>query len=147
MSNSKLSVFLLNLRIGDGLPGGISCTLDLGVSPENNATQGRSVIFQAVNPITHVQSAVTGTYNYLCTNTSCHIMLVLNGFTENEGGSLKNFEARILLTDDWKTGTADYSFLNNGEWVAMTNQKVESVSDDGINDLGKLAETVKLANA
>ncbi|MFK7749066.1 MAG: DUF1842 domain-containing protein [Kordia sp.] len=140
MSNSVPNVFLLNLLIGESMAGAITCRMNLGVSPQTKTVQGRSVVFQAVNPPLHVESAVTGTYNYLCTNTSCHIMIIVNGYTENEKGSLKNFEARILLEDNWETGTANYSFLRDGEWVTMSNQVVRAMPNNEINDLGKLAE-------
>ncbi|MGH1383140.1 DUF1842 domain-containing protein [Kordia sp.] len=140
MSNSVPNVFLLNLLIGESMPGAITCTMNLGVTPKTRTVQGRSVVFQAVNPPLHVESAVTGKYNYLCTNTSCHIMIVVSGYTENERGSLKNFEARILLEDNWESGTANYSFLRDGEWVKMSNQKVRAIENSEINDLGKLAE-------
>ena len=140
MSNSIPNVFLLNLEIGDDLIGSITRTLDLGVSPINETVDGRSVVFQAINPVLHVQSIVTGTYNYLCTNTSCHIMITLTGYIDNGSSCLKNFEARILLEDDWKSGTANYSFLNDGKWTKVSNQKVKAVDTNGINDLGQLAK-------
>lgn len=147
MSNTQETYFLLNLRIGESLPGGITCTLNLGVSPSIKKVDGRSVVFQAINPPLHVQSIVAGNYNYFCTMNSCHIMIVLNGYQDTGEGCLKNFEARILLEDNWESGTATYSFLDGGEWTTISNQKVTAIENNGVNNLKKLAETVIAAEA
>ncbi|MEM6722205.1 MAG: DUF1842 domain-containing protein [Bacteroidota bacterium] len=139
MSKTPVSVFLLHLQIGEELAGGISCTMNLGVSTATKTVNGRSVVFQAVNPPLYVESIVTGKYNYLCTNVDCRIMIVLNGYAENANGTFKNFEARILLDEDWSSGVANYSFYVNGEWHEMNNQKVTATENIEINDLKQLA--------
>ena len=142
MSNLTPNVFLLNLRIGENMPGGITCTLNLGVSPRTQSVEGGSVVFQATNPVTLVKSLVTGEYNYLCTMDNCHIMIVLDGFSiKGENGNLKNFNARILLSDDWSKGTANYSYLKDGKWVKVKNQPVTAIGRDEINTVKELAET------
>ena len=147
MSNLKPDLFLLNLRIGNDLIGGITCHLDLGISPTNKMAQGRAEVFQATNPVLYVQSIVTGPYFYMCTMEDCHIRIDLIGYEDSENGSQKNFEATIVLTEDWKTGTANYSFSNNGDWTSLSDQKVQLAENSGILDHGKLADTVKLAEA
>ncbi len=46
MSNQIPNVFLLNLRIGENTPGGITCRLNLGVSPMTQNVEGVSVVFR-----------------------------------------------------------------------------------------------------
>lgn len=139
MSKTIANVFLVNLRIGEELAGGITCTMNLGVSPTTKTVNGRSVVFQAINPPLHVESIVTGKYNYLCTAVNCYIMIVLNGYTEDEKGAFKNFEAKILLEDDWSSGVANYSFYRDGDWYYMDNQKVVATDSLEISDLKQLA--------
>jgi hypothetical protein len=115
----------------------------LGVSTATQEVHGNSIVFQAVNPPLDVRSVIIGKYNYLCTNVNCHILIVVNGYTEDERGALKNFEARILLEDDWSEGVANYTFLKDGEWIEMSKQKVKAIDDFGVNNLKELAAAAK----
>ncbi len=67
-------------------------------------------------------------------------MIVLDGFSiKGENGNLKNFNARILLNDDWSKGTANYSYLEDGKWVKITDQPVALINHDEINTVEALA--------
>ncbi|WP_046759076.1 DUF1842 domain-containing protein [Kordia jejudonensis] len=144
MSSLMPEVFLVNLAIGNPSIGGIMCTVNLGVTPETKKANGRSVIFQSKNPPLLVESIVAGTYDYLCTNGKCFVMIHLKGYMGTEGSFGENFNASILLDDDWESGTANYSYLHQGEWEKKSNQPVKSTKIAGIDDLKKLAEIVRL---
>ena len=140
MSNSAPEVFLVNLRMGDeNLSGGINCTMNLRVTPSTKKVQGHSVVFQAINPPLLVDSIITGNYQYLCTNEKCRILIDVNGYYEEEDTCVKNFEARILLEDNWKEGVANYAFYHDGEWISLSNQQVKATESLEILDYGKLA--------
>jgi hypothetical protein len=144
MSNSAPEVFLVNLRIGDeNLSGGINCTMNLRVTPSTKKVQGYSLVSQAINPPLLVDSIITGNYQYLCTNEKCRILINLNGYYEDEDTCVKNFEARILLEDNWAEGVANYTFYHDGQWMSLSNQQVKAIKNLETHNHEELA---KVAN-
>ena len=48
----------------------------------------------------------------------------------------------MILEGDWKSGTATYSYLKDGEMITVKNQKVEAV-DLEANNFSELSEQVQ----
>lgn len=133
------SVFIANYLISDGSEGGISCTLNLFFDPFTSQVDGRSTITQPVPDMVPVKSSVSGHYQPVYTMDSKNTLVVLTGFSDSRG-ALVNLELRMVLNEGLKSGTANYSFLDQGEWVQVENQQVELIEDTRPYEINRLAD-------
>lgn len=134
--NDEVGLFLVKYEIGGNMPGAPLFSLSLGVNTPEKAVSGVGDITQAENPPLDIKTSLTGDYTYMCTMDSCSILVVATGFPmvkwPAHGGIgpvlLPNVHLRMVLSEDWKTGTANYSYQNSeGEWDEINNATVELI--------------------
>ena len=130
----KVGLFRVSYQIGEEMPGAPLLTLNLGVyTPEEKIT-GIVHITQATNPPLEFASNFDGHFTYMCTMKDCHILVTGEGYPMikwPKGGGigpviLPNFQLHMVLTEDWKSGTANYKYQDkDGKWHQVTNQPVK----------------------
>jgi len=140
----KLGLFVASYEIGGELMGAPVVRLNLSVNTPEEKINGHAYISQAINPPLNVISRVEGEYTYMCVMPqNCHILVTAQGYPEikwPKGAGpgpviLPNFELRMILTDDWQSGTANYKYMdNNGKWHQVTNAPVKYIPFNPIQE-------------
>ncbi|WP_137940227.1 DUF1842 domain-containing protein [Chitinivorax sp. B] len=121
---SSEGLFPVSYIIGTGLAGAKTLVLNLLVYPPQNTVRGTAAIEQAVNPPLQVHSDIWGNYTYLTVvpPQNSRILITAEG---NHGGpranSPVNFKLHLVLEHDWKSGVANYSYMDNGIWYEVEN--------------------------
>ena len=125
MSNQaqKTGLFLANYQIGESIPGGIIFQTHFVVDAVNKTVSGYGSITQATNPPLDIKTELKGDYTYMTVMPNqSHILITAQGypnfqFPKGAGIGpviLPNVELRMVLSSDWKTGTASYKYYING---------------------------------
>jgi hypothetical protein len=137
LEKTQVGLFLAKYQIGGEAPGAVTLNLSLAVNTPQESVHGRSEITQAVNPPVDVKSQVNGDYSYMCVMPdNCHILVVATGYPEVKwpphGGVgpvlLPNLHLRMVLSEDWETGTANYSFQDaSGKWIDVKQAPVRII--------------------
>jgi hypothetical protein len=128
----KTGLFIVSYTVGNEIPGAPLLNLDLMVNTPNKEINGAGSVTQAINPPLDVKSKISGDYSYMTVMpNSTHILLVLTGYPNikwPKGGGIgpvimPNLEVRLVLNDDWKSGTGNFTYTDNeGE-----KQEIEGV--------------------
>ncbi|MEZ9198322.1 DUF1842 domain-containing protein [Shewanella sp. 10N.286.54.B9] len=113
-------VFNVSYEITNHLQGGVSLHVDLHVAGKQVTGFGR--VFQATSKRVNVLSKLSGEWSYMCTMSSCNILVVLDGVDLN---GAENTKVRMSLADNWQTGAASFQYLFDGEWHDCEIAKVE----------------------
>jgi len=131
----KLGLFVASYEIGGEMPGAPTLYLNLSVYTPEEKINGHAHIFQATHPPLNLNSKVDGEYTYMCVMPkNCHILVTAQGYPEikwPKGAGLgpvilPNFELRMVLTENWKSGTANYKYQDNsGRWHEIKNAPVK----------------------
>lgn len=135
---SDVGLFIASYEIGTGLPGAPSFAVHLTVSTPAEHVTGQGRITQAVSPPVDVSTALDGDFTYMTVmpDTSS-ILVTLTGHpivNWPPGGGigpviLPNVQLRMVLTDDWSSGTANYKYLaDDGTWRTVSNVPVRITS-------------------
>ena len=104
------------------------------VNTPQELVNGIGHITQATNPPLNLNTQLQGTYTYMATMSSVNILVVLTGYPvanlPPNGGVgpvlMPNVQLRMVLSQDWKTGTANYKYVDNsGQWKEMDNVPVK----------------------
>lgn len=138
-------LFRASYLISNHLIGGVSFTIELIIDSKTNKVIGIGHIFQSVSPPMNVVSQLEGDYSYMCTMKSCDILVVADGVSSfhplihGVPQNYKNVSLRMSLNEDWKSGTATYKFLYNGEWVDSGYQRVDLIESSQLPSLDQLA--------
>lgn len=93
---------------------------------------------QATNPPLNIGTNLTGQYTYMCVMpNTCHILINATGtpivkWPQGGGGVgpalLPNTELRMVVTDDWKSGTANYKYIDiQGNWHDVKDAPVKII--------------------
>jgi hypothetical protein len=70
----------------------------------------------------HADTWGTFTYMALMPPSETRILVVLQGNTGGpESNSITTFRLHLVLDSDWQHGVANYSYLNDGRWVEISN--------------------------
>ncbi|MGH2720910.1 MAG: DUF1842 domain-containing protein [Actinomycetota bacterium] len=131
---SDVGLFVASYDIGTRAPGAPSFAVHLTVSTPAEHVTGQGRITQAVNPPVDVSTALDGDFTYmtLMPDTS-HILVTLTGHpivNWPPGGGigpviLPNVQLRMVLVEDWSSGTANYRDLtDDGTWRTVSNVPV-----------------------
>ena len=150
MENQEVTVFPVKYRISNNLQGGVSFNVNLFVDVYHKKVSGSGTIFQATNPPLNIPTALHGDYSYMATTASTNILIVAEGINPLIPivPGVPNAKLRIVLDSNWKTGTAYYSYLNEGQWIKVGPQRVEAVEISANDtDIEKLADTVNKEEA
>jgi hypothetical protein len=134
--NQSVGFFIASYQISEPKKVGAPVLhLQLGVSTPSETVTGHASITQATNPPVSCQSQVTGTFTYMTVmpNTT-HILVVCTGCQPTPGGGNVNFECRMVLSQDWKTGTCNYKYQDgHGNWHSIENCPVSFVNGNTLN--------------
>ena len=139
--SQPVGLFPVTYNIGAGLPGAPNFYLGLLVNTPDKVVSGAGRITQAVNPPVDVRTNVNGTYTYMATMKDVHILVVATGYPVVDwpphGGIgpvlLPNLHLRMVLAQDWASGTATYKYLNaSGEWIEVDNVPVKLVKPEAV---------------
>lgn len=138
MSETPVGLFPVNFAIGTGAAGAIAFRLSLLVNTPDKVVTGWGRISQAVNPPLDIRSNVHGTYTYMATMKDTHILVVATGYPvadcpPHTGTTLlPNLELRMVLTDDWASGTAFYKYRNGGPWIEVKDVPVKLIAAEPV---------------
>lgn len=105
------------------------------VNTPKETVHGVGHITQATNPPLDVETKLDGSFTYMAVMPdSTHILVTVTGYPIIQwppyGGIgpviPPNAELRMVLENDWKSGTANYKYIDdNGNWQAIDNAKVQ----------------------
>jgi len=132
-----IGLFPVHYEIGEIKPENPLLNLRLLVYPPAKKITGIGVIQpREINPL-YIETKIEGTYSYMTVmpNTS-HILVVATGYSLIDDQQIVNggpisasiLELRMVLSSDWKTGTANFSYLEGGVWKTFENQPVRFLS-------------------
>lgn len=136
LSKEAVGFFPAKFQIGGDMPGAPTLSLNLGVDTPHESVSGIAELTQAVNPPLDIKSKIMGDFTYMCTMQNCHILVVCTGYPNVKwpahGGVgpvlMPNLHIRMVLTEDWKSGTANYSYLNaDGAWIDVKQAPVKLI--------------------
>ncbi|RXZ43940.1 DUF1842 domain-containing protein [Crenobacter cavernae] len=132
-------LFIVSYQIGDAKPGAPLFHVNLSVNTVDRTVGGSGQVTQATNPPLNIHvSALHGEYNYLTVQPNeSHILVVAKGEVAHNfpppaiGTILLPVELRLVLSHDWKTGTAYYKYPNvEGKQVTVENAPVKAVTPE-----------------
>ncbi|WP_349921178.1 DUF1842 domain-containing protein [Aeromonas veronii] len=136
-TDTKTGLFLATFDIGKSIPGAPLLRLNLSVYTPGETLNGVAHLTQATNPPLDQASEVKGQYTYMCVMPKqCHILVTAQGYPiikwpQHAGIGpviLPNFELRMVLSEDWKSGTANYKYLDNQQkWHEVKDAPVTLV--------------------
>ncbi|ENY73122.1 hypothetical protein G114_04133 [Aeromonas diversa CDC 2478-85] len=122
--NTKTGLFLASFQIGKAMPGAPLLHLNLAVYTPGETVTGVSHVTQATNPPLDVASELKGQYTYMTVMPNkSHILVTAQGYPivkwPQHGGLgpviQPNLELRMVLSDDWKSGTANYKYQDGNQ--------------------------------
>ena len=133
-AESKTGLFLANYQIGGGIPGGVTANLHLLVNTVSHQVTGYGDISQAIMPPPDFDTHLTGSYSILTLPPAPEqIVVTAIGYPVLQwpphGGIgpvlMPNARLHMLLSKDWKTGTATFDYFENGKWNELKNAPVK----------------------
>ncbi|TCZ73681.1 DUF1842 domain-containing protein [Flaviaesturariibacter aridisoli] len=132
MKSNNVGLFPVSYLIGGGLMGGVQLHLQLLVNTPSRQVNGRAEVTQSTNPPLDIVSSAHGDFTYMTVMPNkTSILVVLTGSAPvppTEPITLQNLHVRMVLSEDWKTGTAAYSYKDaKGQWHEVTDAPVEMV--------------------
>lgn len=132
---TNTGLFHVSYEVGAQMPGAPLVALDLLVYTPNRHVTGIAHVTQVTAPpMTSITSMLTGDYTYMATMSSTHILVVATGYPHvswPHGGGIgpvipPNFELRMVLEDDWQSGTASFKYSSDGvNWTSIDNVPVK----------------------
>jgi len=135
--NNQTGLFIATYEIGKPQPGAPMFKLQTSVFTPDRTVNGLGHIHQETNPPVNVVTQMQGTFTYMTVMpNNTHILVVLNGYANNNNPTNTTFsttqqpncELRMILNDDWKTGTATYRYRDTqGTWHEVENTPVNLV--------------------
>jgi hypothetical protein len=137
MARSPLSgTFLACYQIGNDMPGAPLFTVHLIVSTPNEAVNGMGEVTQTTNPPLDLSTKLTGNFTYMTVMPqNTHILVTLTGYPNVHWSPswgigpvlLPNTTLQMVLTDDWKSGTANFTYTDENGSQTITNVPVKSI--------------------
>lgn len=133
----QTGLFPVCYEIGGDKPGAPLFKVSLLVYTPGKSVSGYGVITQATSPPLKVETKLHGDFTYMTVMPrNVHILVVATGYPiihwPPHGGIgpviLPNVNLRMVLTEDWKSGTANFQYLDaNGKLVNIENAPVKIV--------------------
>jgi hypothetical protein len=134
----QTGLFLACYQIGGNQPGAPLFAVQLSVYTPGEKLSGFGRITQATNPPLDLATKLEGDYMYMTVMPNeSHILVVATGYPPLDWpphGGLgpvipPNVQLRMVLTADWKGGTANYQYrAGDGSWRSVANAPVRSVA-------------------
>lgn len=119
-------------------------SLELVVNTVDKTVNGVGHVFQATNQPVNVISQFSGEWSYMCTMDSCNMLVVADGFdfssilTSGQPVEHKNVTLRMSLNEDWQSGVANFSYLNERKWHQVEAAQVTVSIDETQQNLDAL---------
>jgi hypothetical protein len=124
------------------MPGAPVLKVNFSVYTPGETVSGIGHITQATNPPLDIASNLNGQYTYMCVMPhNCHILITATGYPIikwPQGAGIGpvipiNLDLRMVVSEDWKTGTANYKYLDStGKWNEITNAPVKVITSETI---------------
>jgi hypothetical protein len=136
MSKQTTGLFLASYTITSGAMGAPTFQLNLSVYTPKETVHGVGQITNTANPPLHITTKLDGSYTYMTVMpNNTHILVTALGYPIDspvQGGVptaiRANAELRMVLTEDWKSGTATYKYVDDqGNTHSINDAKVQSV--------------------
>ena len=129
MSTKRTGLFPISYEISTGKPGSPRFTVHLLVYTPGKTVNGAGIITQTVNPPLEEATVLHGDFTFMTVMPkNTHILVTATGYPPGQGGiqpiTQPNTHLRMVLDDDWKKGTANFSFLHNGKLHEVENATV-----------------------
>jgi hypothetical protein len=137
---------IVNSIAGKPLLGAPQLTLDILVDTVNKSVVGGSTVYQATPNFEPIISQISGEWSYMCTMDSCNILVVADGVAPSTiivGGHPemhKNLKLRMSLSEDWQTGYANFSYLQDGTWQEVEYAVVKNLNVNLEQNIKELSE-------
>lgn len=143
IENNFLDTFIASYRITIGRPdqpivGDLSVTLNLIIDTTDRTVNGTAKIFQSTNPPLTDSSKVSGDFTYLTVMPqNSHVLVTATGYPNLNWNPiagigpelLPNFELRMVLEEDWKSGKASFKYEDqDGNWKEARDYYVENIN-------------------
>ncbi|PKM45216.1 MAG: hypothetical protein CVV05_07560 [Gammaproteobacteria bacterium HGW-Gammaproteobacteria-1] len=135
-------LFIVSYEIGGEMPGAPLFKVNFSVYTPGETVSGMGHITQATNPPLDIATSLGGQYTYMCVMPkNCHILVTAIGHPMikwPQGGGVgpvipPNVELRMVLGEDWKSGTANYKYQDGkGSWHEVTDAPVRIVSGNAL---------------
>ena len=133
----KTGLFLACFEIGGEMPGAPLFAVHLSVYTPGEKVSGFGRITQTTSPPLDLATKLNGDYTYMTVMPNeSHILVVATGYPPIDwppNGGLgpvipPNLQLRMVLTADWKSGTANYKYsAGDGTWQSVTDAPVRAV--------------------
>jgi hypothetical protein len=133
---NAVGLFPVAYQIGGNVIDAPKFIVHLLVNTPNERITGYGNITQGVNPPLNLETKLEGNYTYMTVVGSSSILVVATGYPvinwPPNGGVgpvlMPNVELRMVLSDDWAGGTANYRYTDsNGQWHDVTNAPVKKI--------------------
>ncbi len=131
---NNVGLFIVSYKITTGMMGAPTFNVNLVVSTPDRHINGQGqVTNNSIHPPLEVNTRLKGDYTYMTVMpNNSHILVVLNGYgspSPIEPIVVENTTLRMVLNEDWATGTANFTFLDaNGRWQEVSNATVTKVA-------------------
>ena len=136
----QVGLFPVGYAIGGSKIGSPLFTVHLVVFTPAETVTGVGHISQTTNPPLNIETKLDGKYTYMTVMPdNSRILVSATGYPiinwPPHGGIgpviLPNVELQMVLTGDWKSGTANYKYSDsNGKWHSITNAPVKFISSN-----------------
>ena len=146
-NNVNTGLFPVNYFIqpkvaGQPLLGAPVMNLRLLVNAPEKTISGVSHVFQATSKPVNVVSNVHGTWSFMATMSSTHILLVAEGqgpssiLVHGVPQMVENSRIRASLEQDCQSGICNYDYLYKGEWhqVEGAQMTIEDFDQNAVLD-------------
>jgi hypothetical protein len=133
----KTDLFMITFLIGGDKPGMPVFRANFSVYIPGEALTGVGNIIQSSIPPTNIPTNLDGQFTYMSVMPNCyHIVITAIGKAiikwphgEGIGQAIPtNVDLKMVISEDWKTGTANYKYMNNaGKWSEVSNAPVKAL--------------------
>lgn len=133
-TKQAVGLFPVAYKIGGNMPGAPLFMVHLTVNTPDRRVNGYGTITQTTNPPLSLNTKLDGDFTYMTVMPNdTHILMVLTGYPvinwpPHAGIGpviMPNVELRMVLSDDWKSGVANYRYQdNNGNWHEINDAPV-----------------------
>lgn len=127
---------------GTPLLGAQVLNLRLLVNTSAKTISGIATVFQAISPPINLVSNVHGTWSYMTTMSSTHLLIVAEGqgpseiLIQGKPQLVENLKIRASVEENWQSGVCNYEYLYQGTWhnVDGAQMSIEAFDQSAVLD-------------